>query len=374
MATRITGTQKALMEKAFGFGRQNIATRPELSQSESFPHDIWEKMGAGGLLAIGIPAQYGGLGNGYLDIVASGRALTAGGRNLGMAASWLMHCLTARYLILGFGDKSQKQAILPRMATGETTLCLAASEPEKGAHPKFMKTLAQKHGGSFVINGQKAFLTNGPLAGMFTVIAVTGQENGQKQFSAFLVPRDTPGLEVLAPMRMEFLRPCPHGGIRLADCRVPETSVLGQAHAAFDAMVKPFREVEDVLMMGPALGAMDCQLELLAQAAPAQENLADDAGLFAALVESLSAMAYEAAFLLDSGPVHPELFSLCLGFQAVSRQAQEVFDKMLAVAGLEHSGVLAAITQDLRRFESIAANVSRIKQKKLGQRVLTREP
>lgn len=372
MATAITEELGLLHEKVARFAQEHIACRNDLHTIDRFPLDIWQRMGREDLLGVALPATYGGLGHDYLAMAITGETLVSQGHNMGIALSWLLHLLVARSLVLRFGNKDQKEEFLPRMARGQVTASIAASEPGTGAHPKYLKTTAIEKGNAYLLNGKKTYLTNGPLADLFVVIAVTGEDAGQKRFTAFLVPRESPGLIVNTPMDLDFLRPSPHCGIRLEDCPVPATHILGEKDSAYQDMVKPFRELEDVLMMGPVVGAMTRQLELLVDLARTQKSLITDElqeglGRFQSLIHCLRIISYEAATMLDSPITHPEFLSLVLASRSLSRDAQSIVSRFITESGLNKDDDLDRLTRDIRHTMNIAENVARIKQKRLGQ-------
>src|SRR3546814_1204526 len=115
------------------------------------------------------------------------------GRNLGVSTIWQGHNTLTRYLF-GFADAAQKARWLPELARGRTTVSVAISEPGVGAHPKHLGTTAIRHGERWRLDGRKAYVTNGSLAGLFAVLAVSGEADGRKQYSVFMVERGTPGL------------------------------------------------------------------------------------------------------------------------------------------------------------------------------------
>jgi alkylation response protein AidB-like acyl-CoA dehydrogenase len=372
MATAITEELSLLHEKVARFAQEYIACRNDLHTIENFPLDIWQRMGREDLLGVALPATYGGLGHDYLAMAITGEALVSQGHNMGVALSWVLHLLVARFLVLRFGNKDQQEEFLPRMARGQVTASIAASEPGTGAHPKYLNTTAVEQGNAYLLNGEKTYLTNGPLADLFVVIAVTGEDAGQKHFTAFLVPRESPGLTVNTPMDLDFLRPSPHCGIRLENCSVPATHILGEKGSAYQDMVKPFRELEDVLMMGLVVGAMTRQLQLLVDLARTQKGLITDElqeglGRFQSLIHCLRIISYEAATMLDSPITHPEFISLVLASRSLSRDAQSIVSRFITESGLNKNDDLDRLTRDIRHTMNIAENVARIKQKRLGQ-------
>ncbi|MBU2551189.1 MAG: acyl-CoA dehydrogenase family protein [Proteobacteria bacterium] len=266
MVTCMDEALENLRNRCARFARDHMAGRG-LSASDEFPRDIWRDMGRAGLLGLGIPEEHGGRGGGYPHLSAAGEALVRHGGNLGLPMSAILHQLVAHFLIAGHGSETQQQAFLPDMAEGRITGCLAISEPRTGAHPRHMKTEARLQDDAYLVSGEKTFLTNGPIADLYVVMAVTGQDaDGRNRISAFILPRQTPGLTLADPLPLDFLKPSPHGGIRLDGARVPADRMLGPANRAYETFIKPFREIEDAVMLGPWAGGMSRQMELLADA------------------------------------------------------------------------------------------------------------
>jgi alkylation response protein AidB-like acyl-CoA dehydrogenase len=152
------------------FARAHVAGRD--LHSDAFPHDLWRTMGAAGLFRIGLREEFGGSGGGYRAIAEAERALVEEGGSLGFGLSWTGHQLTALWFIDKFANDAQRRGHLPRLASGEFTASVAISEPGIGAHPKHLKATAKRDGDSFVVDGEKAFVTNGPIADLFVVLAI----------------------------------------------------------------------------------------------------------------------------------------------------------------------------------------------------------
>jgi alkylation response protein AidB-like acyl-CoA dehydrogenase len=374
MATALTEELQSLLEEVGRFARGQIAARAGLSASSEFPWDIWRAMGQAGLLGVGVPGEYGGRGGDYLSLVVAGEALVRHGGSLGMGLSVALHQIVARFLVAGLGTAEQRQEFLPPTASGKITASLAASEPRTGAHPKHLKTTARIEGGHYVIKGDKTYLTNGPIADLFIVIAVTGSEADRKQLSAVLVPADSPGLSRSGPMELDFLRPSPHGSITLSDVRVPLSHLLGREGEAYEGIVKPFREVEDTVLMGPVCGAMQHQLELLAelvrvQGIPADDLLKESLGRLQFLAHEARIIAYETAQMLDR-PGHDEFTSLLLAGRDLVRRFLSEYEALISRVELEPSQELTTLTKDLTFISTIAGNVARQKQIKIGEGIL----
>jgi alkylation response protein AidB-like acyl-CoA dehydrogenase len=371
------GELAALKDMVSRFARDTVAPRADLRDLITFPPELHDAFERQGLFGIGIPAAYGGMGGGWLHLSAAGQALAEHGGSLGTALSWLMHCLISRFVILGFGTDGQKISLLPGLASGEKVPCLAISEPGVGGHPKRLTTAALRQGTSFSITGEKAYLTNGPIADLFVVLAITAQEGERKSYTAFLVPSDTPGLKKTPPMDLGFLRPCPHGGVALDGCVAGEDRVVGREGCAYPDIAMGFREVEDVMMMAPFIGGTRAQIRMIASAVrergvePGRE-VAAAMGEAVAGVSVLEVLSRDAAGMLDTeGPGHPGLLPMVLfmrqSAQGIARCLNGVVEKAGVAMGLDFT----SLTNDLVSSMKIAGNVARIKQERLGRSVLS---
>lgn len=357
-------TTQSLVESRFSnFAAKMIAPHAEsLRQTDSIPDDLWTAMGANGLFGLGLPPEAGGQGCDVRTISDAGRALARSGGNLGVALSWLMHEMTACFPILRFGNPGQHQAWLPELATGNITASFAVSEPGAGAHPKHLKTTAVKDGDDYRINGEKIYLTNGPIAGLFIVFAITGEDAGRKKYTAFIVPKRTPGLRV-ETIPLGFLRPSPHGRIFLENCRVPASQILGPVDGAYEAMVLPFREIEDILMMGPVLGGMEFLIDQWRSRAEGDQKMMSLLFDTHIAISGLRVVAREAADMLGKGSDPDLRTELTLYFR---RQSTEVFGQLeqaAKVAGEEDSPA-EQMMADFAAIRGIRDKISEVLKKK----------
>jgi acyl-CoA dehydrogenase len=286
------------------FAIEHVASRADLQMAQDFPHDIWQKMGEAGFFQIGIAPEYGGSGGGFRQLTEAGEVFVRSGYNMGLALSWLYQQSIAIYLISGFGNVKQRKKFLPQMAKGRLIASFAVSEPKHGARPKLLTSTATPDGKGYKLHGEKTYLTNGPIAGLFVVVAITGEEKQQKKFSAFLVSNSEEGVSVSPQMKIDFLKPSPHGGIGLHDCRVPASSMLGEKDSAYPNIVIPFGDAENIVMMGAATGGMgaelmDAILEIDARRINENKLLQSEVGALDSLLETMRAIAREAAQKLD---------------------------------------------------------------------------
>ena len=355
---------------------RSIATRAGLSSSTSFPLDLWKEFGDSGMLGIGTPKEFGGKGLGYSGINTAGRAIARHGCCLGITLSWLMHEIAARFIFSEYASPGQKKRYLPAMAKGEMTTSIAISEPGVGGHPKHLKTTAVKTGSGYLLTGEKSFLTNGPIADLFMVIAVSGYEVERKRYSAFIVPREAPGLRQTGPIDFGFLRPCPHGGIIMDACMIPEENLLGTPGTAYEDMALPFREVEDAMMMGPIIGAQEARFHeivsaLREKASPLAGDIPFQLGGLISTLSVLDIIAHEAAQRLDDEKDHGGLTNLILAFRHICAKMHQEFNELMTTAGIIPSESCQALTHDLDHIVRFASRVSRIKQMKLGTALIS---
>ncbi len=290
---------KARMED---FARREFHGRDDLRGLQTMPPELWRAIGDAGLAGIGLPREYGGEGGDLRALAVAAEAMTAQGGVKGVATSWLSRQLIARLQILTHGTVEQRQAYLPRLAAGEITPCLAISEPGAGAHPKHLTASAARDGDFFVISGEKAYLTNGPMADIFLVLAITDVIGGRKRYSILIVPRDAPGMEFTEGVKIDFLRPAPHCGLRLHDVLVPAANLLGPQGDAFEQMSLPMRIAEDALFAATIAGSMRHQMARLAgelDGAALDEAGLSELGRLSVAPDGLSALAYRAGSLLD---------------------------------------------------------------------------
>ncbi|MFA5181191.1 MAG: acyl-CoA dehydrogenase family protein [Syntrophales bacterium] len=378
MVTHINEQINVFIEEVSRFAREEIAPWVAKGDHEEFPLPLWRKLGDAGLLGIAIPREYGGLGMGYLGITLAAEAVAAKGGSLGIGLSWMIHNVVARLVFAGLGSERQKSGYLPGLAQGRITASISISEPEVGAHPKYLKTRADQRGDTYIINGEKAYLTNGPFVDLYVVLAITGTEGGgeKKRFSAFIVPKETPGVTLTAPMKLANFKPSPHCGIRLLNCEIPAENLVGVAGTAYPAIALAFREIEDVTLMGLVLGGINRQMSLLLKELRLQggvlaEDLQADLGHLQYLRDTLRLIACEAARLLDSDEKHEYLLSLILSFRDLARQFQECLEKPAAAAAWPAgNGEFLMLSSDLMRAVNLARNVMTLKQIKQGAALL----
>jgi acyl-CoA dehydrogenase len=302
------------------FARTEIAPH-DLSATQGFPFALWKRMGEAGLFRIGLPQSHGGNGGGAVEIAAAERALIRHGGSPGLAGAWAGHQMVARHFIAAHGDPGQQAEYLPALAAGTLTASVAISEPGIGAHPKHLSTSATRDGQQWVLNGTKSWASNGPIAGLFIVLAITGVEQGRKRYSAFLVPRDTAGLTLLDAPTPPGLHPASHCGLSLSGVLLPAEALLGPPGEAYETMALPFRDAEDAVSAVGLAATLQHAIGVLAHelGADMSADTAATLGELAGLAEAASLTAQAAPAALDQGLLHlPEAQAAIIGVRQIA--------------------------------------------------------
>jgi alkylation response protein AidB-like acyl-CoA dehydrogenase len=374
MLTAVTQEKRLsrFKRQAIRVAGEDLSTSGGLPNREA-PGEIWKKMAGRGLLGWTIPASYGGGGAPYSVILQAVEAFVMKGGRPGIALSWMIQLIVGKVLISGAGNRAQKMDILPAMAKGRVTASIALSEPGSGSDPKRIRTRAVKKTGRYVLDGEKAWLTNGPLADLFVVFAVTGERAGRKQITAVLVPRNTPGLTVREMPPLGYLQPSPHCAIRMEGCAVPGTAILGRIGRAWEDLSKPFRVVEDALLAGVILGGLDRQLgEIVRGLKQSNQDIGNDIkeaiGAVAVQMDIARQIAQGAARDLDSGKNGMDIEQKLVAFHLAAKTLQESIDSILESIGSGRSA--GTLGDDIARLIGLGMHASRARQRKRGDKLL----
>jgi acyl-CoA dehydrogenase len=196
-----------------------------IEENDAIPDDLVQKARDLGLFGLTIPEQYGGIG---LDLAGKCAIEEVMGQtNYGFATLIGNHTGISTTGITALGNDLQKKKYLPRMATGEWIGCFALTEPEAGSDPAAMRTTAVKKGDRYILNGEKIYITNAPVASVFTVMAVTDKSKGVKGISAFILERGFKGLSVGKNELKMGMHGCTTAPVVMQDCEVPAENLLG---------------------------------------------------------------------------------------------------------------------------------------------------
>ncbi len=216
-----------ILDQADRYARAELAPlSPRMDAEEWWPDANFRALGPAGYLGITAPERFGGLG---ADIFVSGLIAQAFARwNHAFALSWVVHENLCLNNIFANANEEQRARLLPRMCSGEAIGALGLTEPEAGSDALgSMRTTAQREGDSYVLNGRKLYITNGPVADVVLVYARTNPEAKTRGLSAFVVETTSPGFSVAQKLQKMGFRGSQTGELVFDDCRVPAANLLG---------------------------------------------------------------------------------------------------------------------------------------------------
>jgi alkylation response protein AidB-like acyl-CoA dehydrogenase len=213
-----------LRETVRRIATERIAPRAaEIDRKAEYPHDIRRLLADQDILGLPFAEAYGGTGTGTLMLQIAVEEIA---KACASSALILMIQELGTLPIALFGSDELKERFLPRCATGEWSPAFALSEPEAGSDPAAMRTTAVKDGDEWVINGQKAWITNAGEADFYCVFASTDREN--RRTSAFVVEKDREGLDPGALEHKLGIKGSPTGSPSFTDVRVPHENLIGE--------------------------------------------------------------------------------------------------------------------------------------------------
>lgn len=280
----------------------------QIEREDKIPDHIMQMCKELGLFGLSIPEEYGGLG---IDMVAKcGIYEEIGRTSNGFTTVLGGHSGIGSVGIVEMGNEAQKQKYLPGMASGDIIGAFALTEPSAGSNAVALKTRAEKKGDKYILNGSKHYITNAPIAGVFTVMAATDPSKGAKGITSFIVERDTPGFIIGKTEEKMGLRGSHSSEIFFEDCEVPAKNVLGVEGLGYVNALK-------ILANGRAglaarnLGSCQKLLELSIKYAHEREQFGKPIfeqqiiqhylAEMALDVETLRSVTYRVAWMVDQG-------------------------------------------------------------------------
>jgi isovaleryl-CoA dehydrogenase len=254
-------TVDMLRQTVQAFAQNEIAPRAaEADQRAEFPHDLWRKFGAVGLLGITAEQEYGGADMGYLAHVVSMEEISRASASIGL--SYGAHSNLCINQLSRNGSDAQKRRYLPKLISGEHVGALAMSEPGSGSDVVSMRTRADQKGDRYILNGNKMWITNGSDADTLVVYAKTNPAAGSKGITAFIVEKGFPGFSTAQKLDKIGMRASHTCELVFQDCEVPDANVLGQINSGVRVLMSGLDYERLVLSAGP-LGIMQACLDVV---------------------------------------------------------------------------------------------------------------
>jgi len=251
-----------LRESVSDFAADRIAPRAaQIDADNQFPRDLWAELGDLGLLGITVEEELGGAGLGYLAHVVAMEEISRASASVGL--SYGAHSNLCVNQLRRWGTAEQKSKFLPKLISGEQVGALAMSEVGAGSDVMGMTTTAKLDGDSWVLNGNKMWITNAPEADVSIIYAVTTvSDGGSNKLSAFIVEKNTPGYSTAQKLDKLGMRGSDTGEIVLEDCRVPADNLLAAEGKGASILMSGLDYERLVLAAGP-LGIMRACFDLV---------------------------------------------------------------------------------------------------------------
>jgi alkylation response protein AidB-like acyl-CoA dehydrogenase len=341
MDFELTKSQKEiqLAAREFARGEFDKELALELDRRHEFPTQIWKKACDLGFVGVHFPEEYSGQDLGVLENIIIADEFCARDSTIGSA---IILSGFASECVLRFGSAELKQKFLPAVVEGQMLSGGAFTEPDHGSDITSLDTIAVRDGDEWVINGTKTFITNGGMAGFYSVMCQTDTEcqPSYKGISLILVEADLEGVIAIDVGEKLGIHMMPTAELNFKDVRVPASNLIGEEGKGFDQVLEFFDESRILVAaqaLGIAQGAYDRALAYvkereqfgrkIAEFQVTQHKLAD----MATKIELARLITYKAAWNYDQGCIDPKLTAMAKMYAA--RTAVEVADEAIQLLG-----------------------------------------
>lgn len=359
---------------------QLMPREAEVEEHDAVPADLVDGMARQGFFGWSIPQTWGGTGMTTEELVLAAMELSQAsvafrarvGTNTGIGSEALV----------ADGTSEQKDRFLPRLASGELTGAFALTEPDAGSDATALKTRAVRDAEHYVLNGSKCFITNAPIAGLFTVLARTDPADlSARGITAFLVERGMPGLSTGAPYKKMGQAGSPVSEVHFQDCRVPATNVIGgQEGMGFRTAMKVLNKQRihlAALCTGPAIRMLDeavawtCQRQQFGQPVAGFQLVQALIADCQTEIQAARALILQTARQRDNGEDVTMQASICKYF--ASEMSGRVADRcvqMLGGMGFIQGHPIERFYRDVRLFR-LYEGTSQIHQLHIAKRTIS---
>ncbi len=281
-------TADAIRETVDRFTATHVSPRAqEIDRTNTFPRDLWPRLGELGLLGLTVEEEYGGAGLGYLEHAVAMEELSRGSASVGL--SYGAHSNLCVNQIRRNATHQQKTRFLPKLISGEHLGALAMSEPGAGSDVVSMKTRAEKKGDRYILNGSKMWITNGPQADVIVVYAKTDPAAGSRGITAFLVEKGMKGFTTAQKLDKLGMRGSDTGELVFQDCEVPEENVVGRVNEGVRILMSGLDYERVVLSAGP-IGIMRNAMDIVVPYVHERKQFGQPIGTFQLMQGKLADM------------------------------------------------------------------------------------
>jgi len=337
--SHLTEDEKALIAGIREIAQAQVAPRAaEIDHTGEFPWDMKELLAQQDIYAMPFPTEYGGLGASKLAIVMAIEELSRCCATTGLLLA--VQQLGSLPIIL-FGNEQQKQKYLPRLASGEWLAAFGLTEAGSGSDAAAMRTVAIRKGDTYILNGSKRFITNGGLAQVNTIFALTEPAQGTRGISAFIVEKDFPGFSVGRIEDKMGIKGSQTAELIFNDCEVPLDNLLGHEGEGFKmalATLDHTRPGIGAQAVGIAQGALELAVSYAKQRIQFNKVIAENQGIqfmladMATKVEASRLLVYNVAEMIDQSEKNVSKYA-AMAKMFASDAAMEVTNDAIQVLG-----------------------------------------
>lgn len=308
MDWEFTDEQQMIRQMIAKLAGEKIAPRAaEIDETNEFPIDIKEIMAENGLLKMGLPEKYGGIGAEVTTLCIAMEEIA----KVSLTATIIffsIHLIIE--MLLAAGTDKQKERFFPKIAEGNKVGCMAVTEPNAGSDLSGIKTRAVLDGDNYLVNGSKCFLTAGGMADFYALFASTQPEKKGKGISGFIVERDTPGLSIGKLENPMGMRGAANVELIFEDARIPKDNLLGNEGEGLKILLETL-ETERLWVSAQAVGLAQGAMDYAARYAKERAQFGRPIVEFQAIqfmladmamqIEAARSLLYRAASLKDQG-------------------------------------------------------------------------
>ena len=359
------------------FAAERIAPlAADIDRTNKFPRELWPQLGDLGLLGITVEEQLGGTGLGYLAHVVAMEEISRASASVGL--SYGAHSNLCVNQMRRWGTPAQKEQYLPKLMSGEHVGALAMSEPGAGSDVIGMRTRAEKRGDTYVLNGSKMWITNGPSADVAIIYATLDPQLGPKGVTAFIVERGTPGFTTAQKLDKLGMRGSDTCELVFRDCAIPAANLLHKEGHGAQVLMSGL-DYERVVLAGGSLGIMRACLDLVLPYVHERQQFGKPIGTFQLMQAKIADMyttmnmcrayVYSVAAACDRGQVTRFDAAGCI-LQASERATWMALEAIQALGGNGYINDFAAgrLLRDAKLYE-IGAGTSEIRRMLIGREI-----
>lgn len=311
MEFSFTSEQLMFKDQLIRFAKNEIVPRvAEHELGGEFDFESFRKLGEFGVLGLHFPEALGGGGSDVVTAVLAGEALGEAGVDGGLTLAYGAHTFLCADTIFRHGTEEQRKKYIPKLASGEWIGCMGLTEPGAGSDVASLTTRARKTGDRYVLDGNKMFITNGPIADVAVIYAKTDRDTKHAGISAFIVEKGTPGFSTGKSLIKMGVRTSHTSELIFENCEIPQENLIGREGEGFPMAMQTV-EWDRSALLAPFVGGMAYVLAKCARYAKQRRQFGRPIAEFQAtkhkladikiFVEAARSLCYRIAWCKDQG-------------------------------------------------------------------------